>query len=193
MSPTATVGVDEARVAILEAADRLFYARGIGGVGMDDVRNDSGVSLRRLYANYPSKSKLVAAWLEDRHARWMCWFVKSVEHHIASGADPLLATFDALREWVASPDYRGCAFLNSIAEVSEIDATHRTIVAAHKATLTEYLATLAARRATSVPAWLPGACAVLIDGAIVQSAVTRTSAPINDARHAATLLLEDLA
>jgi AcrR family transcriptional regulator len=184
MSPAATIPADQAPRLVLDVADRLFYERGIAAVGMDDVRDESGVSLRRLYGLYPSKRDLVAAWLDDRHVRWMQWFTAAVERLTTDGTDPLVATFDALVEWAESPGYRGCAFLNAIAETTEIDASHRAIVAAHKRSLIDHLTTLALNRhATSAmspalasdtsdhPAWLPKAIAVLIDGAFVQSAV----------------------
>jgi AcrR family transcriptional regulator len=182
------IQTDERR--ILDAADSLFYARGIAAVGMADVRDAAGVSLRRLYATYPSKRELVAAWLNDRHLRWMAWFTTTVDALVAAGVEPLLATFDALDEWVASPGYRGCAFLNAIAETTEIDDSHRAIVADHKRSLMHHLATLAAPRSDRSAAWLPDAIAVLIDGAIVQSAVFGTNAPITTARRAAARLLE---
>jgi AcrR family transcriptional regulator len=50
------MSTDAARIAVLRASDDLFYAHGISGVVMSDVRNASGVSMRRLYALYPSKS-----------------------------------------------------------------------------------------------------------------------------------------
>lgn len=180
--------VDPVR-AVLDAADRLFYERGIAGVGMAEVRDAAGVSLRRLYGLYPGKKDLVAAWLDDRHVRWMNWFTSTVERETAEGTDPLLATFDALDEWVSSPTYRGCAFLNAIAETTEIDDQHRRIVADHKRELTEHLATLATASHPAAPPWLPDAIAVLIDGAIVQSAVFGSAAPIAAARHAAAALL----
>jgi AcrR family transcriptional regulator len=190
VSPAATVSADDATIRILAAADDLFYARGIAAVGMDDVRDAAGVSLRRLYGLYPSKRDLVAAWLDDRHVRWMRWFRESVARRSADGTDPLVATFDALVEWASSPTYRGCAFLNAIAETTEIDDAHRAIVAQHKRDLIELLTALAADRYTHAPAWLPPAIGVLIDGAIVQSAVFSSTRPIVDARHAAAQLTE---
>ncbi len=175
---------------ILDAADSLFYARGIAAVGMADVRDAAGVSLRRLYVTYPSKRELVAAWLKDRHLRWMAWFTATVDAHVATGAAPLLATFDALDEWMLSPGYRGCAFLNAIAETTEIDDSHRAIVADHKRSLIDHLARLATLKNDRSAVWLPEAIAVLIDGAIVQSAVFGTNAPITTARRAAAQLLE---
>jgi AcrR family transcriptional regulator len=171
MSPAATMSTDESERAILAAADRLFYGRGLALVTMADVRDEAGVSLRRMYALYPSKRDLVAAWLEDRHLTWMAWFTAAIEKRSRSGADPVAATFDALTEWAKSPEYRGCAFLNSIAETSEIDEAHRQIVARHKQSLVQHLAQLTACEHPSAPKWLAEALGVLIDGAIVQSAV----------------------
>ena len=190
MSPAATMSVDDAERAILETADQLFYERGIALVTMADVRDAAGVSMRRMYQLYPSKADLVAAWLKDRHVRWMDWFIAAIERHTATGGDALAATFDALAEWAVSPSYRGCAFLNSIAETSEVNDTHRTIVVDHKRALIEHLAHLATRDHANSPAWLASAIAVLIDGAIVQSAIFGSTEPIAAAKAAASRLME---
>ena len=194
MSPAATFTIDDADRLILDTADTLFYERGISGVGMAEIRDASGVSLRRIYGLYPSKRDLVAAWLNDRHDRWMRWFTDTVDRHVARGADPVLAAFDALREWRRSPGYRGCAFINAIAEPMEIDDQHRAIVADHKRSLVGHLATLATRNTQATrtrpqtPAWFAAALAVLIDGAIVQSVIFGNDKPIAAARKAAAQL-----
>lgn len=190
MSPAATMRSDDARRAVLRAADELFYARGIGGVVMSDIRDRSGVSMRRLYTLYPSKSDLVAGWLTDRHDTWMAWFTAAVERHVAAGVSPVLATFDAIADWVTMPGYRGCAFINSLAETSELDDTLRSIIAAHKADLVRHLATLVARDRVAASDWLPAALGVVIDGAIVQCTVFGSTAPLDAARTAVHHLLE---
>ena len=192
MSPAATMSSDDADRAVLRTADELFYAHGISGVSMSDIRDASGVSMRRLYTMYPSKSGLVAAWLTDRHDTWMAWFAASVERHIARGADPALATIDAIAEWVATPGYRGCAFINSLAETSEIDEAHRTIIAAHKRDLIERLSHLAQRDHPNAPSWLPSALAVIIDGAIVQCTIFANTNPLDAARSAVHQILETI-
>jgi hypothetical protein len=58
------------RNGLVEAADRLFYARGVQAVGMDAVRAEAGVSLKRIYALFPSKDDLVTAVLRHRSALW---------------------------------------------------------------------------------------------------------------------------
>jgi AcrR family transcriptional regulator len=190
MSPRAAFTRVAADRRILDAADSLFYERGISDVGIADVRDASGVSLRRIYVIYPSKRDLTAAWLTDRHDRWMSWFTDTVERHISSGTEPVLAAFDAIREWRRSPDYRGCAFINAIAEPAEIDERHRAIVADHKRSLVRSLAALASRTRPNTPVWFADALGVLIDGAIVQSAIAGNDKPITAARKATAQLLE---
>jgi AcrR family transcriptional regulator len=190
MSPAATMTIDESQRAVLRAADALFYSRGIAGVTMSDVRDLSGVSMRRLYAMYDSKNALVAGWLTDRHDAWMNWFTTTVERYVTSGADAVLATFDAIGEWVTTPGYRGCAFINSLAETSEIDEAHRAIIAKHKRELIDHLAGLAARDHPEAPDWLPAALGVIVDGTIVQCAVFDSLDPLTAARSLTRQLLE---
>jgi len=190
MSPAASLNDDTARAAVLRSANDVFYARGVAGVGMADIRDDSGVSLRRLYGLYPSKRELVAAWLTTRHTTWMEWFEGAIERRGAAGEEPLLAAFDALAEWATSPGYRGCAFVNTAAETTEVDDTHRRIIADHKENLLTYLTSLAEDGGFSQPDRLGRMIGVLLDGAMVEAAVLSSREPIDAAREAAALLLE---
>jgi len=190
VSPAATIDDDTARAAVLRSADAVFYERGVAGVGMADIRDDSGVSLRRLYALYPSKRELVAAWLTARHTTWMEWFEGAIERLGAAGEEPILAAFDAVAEWASSPGYRGCAFVNTAAEATEIDDTHRRIIADHKENLLTYVTSLAEEGGYQEPARLGRMIGVLLDGAMVESAVLSSTEPIAAAREAASLLLE---
>ncbi len=190
MSRAATLSIDESRRAVLHAADELFYAHGITGVVMSNVRDASGVSMRRLYIMFPSKRDLVAAWLTDRHDTWMAWFTTSIDRHVEAGVDPVTAVFDAIGDWVVSPGYRGCAFVNSLAEANEIDDAHRLIIASHKRHLIGHLAHLASRQRPNPPPWLAGALAVIVDGAIVQCAIFANTDPLDAARSAVRQLLE---
>lgn len=47
MSPAATMPADEAQRSVLLAADELCHAHGIGGVGMSDIRDASGLRCHR--------------------------------------------------------------------------------------------------------------------------------------------------
>jgi len=190
VSPAATLDNDEARAAVLRSANAVFYERGIAGVGMADIRDDSGVSLRRLYSLYPSKQELVAAWLTDRHTTWMEWFTSAVDRRRTAGEEPLLGAFEAIAEWASSPGYRGCAFVNSAAEAAEINDTHRRIITVHKESLLTYLVSLAVDGGYEEPERFGRMMGVLLDGAMVEAAVLRSCEPVVAARAAAVILIE---
>ncbi|MGL6280365.1 MAG: TetR/AcrR family transcriptional regulator [Gaiella sp.] len=174
-----------ARAAVLRAADRVFYEHGVAGTGMAEIRDSSGISLRRLYGLYPSKRELVAAWLEARHVSWLAWFAEGVERHTSDGLDVVDAIFATLAGWAAMPGYRGCAFLNTAAEECEIDETHRRIIADHKRDLIATIARLLEADSVAEPERTAREVGVLVDGAIVQSAVLGSLDPIEAARMAA--------
>ncbi len=180
MSPAATQTATEAADSLLAVADELFYRRGIAAVTMAKIRDQSGVSLRRMYSLYPTKADLVSGWLEHRHHSWMDWLEGEVTYRMGNGTGPIDAVFDAVGLWLQSNNYRGCGFINSLAETGELTDQHRRIIRTHKQSLIDYLTTHTPEAE---------ALAVLIDGAIVQAAVFRTSEPIEAARRAAFALV----
>ncbi len=179
MSPAATLDAAAAERAALSAADDLFYIRGVTAVTMGDIRDRSGVSLRRLYSTYPSKSDLVTAWLRDRHQRWMADFAERVEGRMRDGEEPVDAVFAALEVWMTETRFRGCGFINTHAEASALTDEQREIIRNHKAAFASYLMTL-------IPEG--EAVAVTIDGAIVQAAIFASAVPIDHAHRAARAL-----
>ncbi|GAA3352443.1 hypothetical protein GCM10020366_02110 [Saccharopolyspora gregorii] len=50
-----------ATTRLLDAAEELFYARGVQAVGMDEIRAASGVSLKRLYSASPRRNSSSSA------------------------------------------------------------------------------------------------------------------------------------
>src|SRR5436190_23651368 len=97
-----------ARERLLDAAEELFYAEGIRGVGVERILAESGVGRASFYRHFQSKDELVVAVLRARDERWRLWLDEAVTAH---GGGPL-AVFDALAERFAAVDFRGCAFIN---------------------------------------------------------------------------------
>lgn len=112
-----------ARQQILETASELFYQKGIQHVGINEVIAASGVAKRTLYRWFPSKDLLIEAVMTHRSAQWIRWFETAVSDRGNTPKERLLATFDVLRDWYASPNFRGCPFINAVLEIA--DASHK--------------------------------------------------------------------
>ena len=65
---------DSVKNRLLAAAGVLFYNDGIGATGIDAITAKAGVAKMSLYNNFSSKSELVAAFLEARHAEWLALY-----------------------------------------------------------------------------------------------------------------------
>ena len=181
MSPAATHTSEEAERAVLDTADELFYREGIAAVTMARIRDRSGVSLRRLYSMYPAKADLVTGWLEHRHGTWMTWFEAEVARLTHAGATPVDAIFDALTVWLESSEFRGCGFINALAETAELTSEHEVLIRQHKQALIDHLASFTPQAE---------ALAVVVDGAIVQAAVFKGVEPLAAARRAAAAIID---
>jgi AcrR family transcriptional regulator len=175
-----------ARERVLDAAEELFYGRGVQSVGMDEIRGASGVSLKRLYQLFPAKEQLVEAYLERRDGRWRGRLAEFVELR-RDPEERILAVYDWLEEWFGEEGFRGCAWINSY---GELGATSDRVVAqvrAHKGAFGDYLAALVA--AAGRPAALAGPLFLLAEGAMVTAGITGSTRPAAEAREAAGLLL----
>jgi AcrR family transcriptional regulator len=106
-----------ARERIDHAAYELFSRHGVRAVGVDAIVARSGVAKRTLYLHYPSKEKLVLAFLRRREELWTrVWLQEGVERHGGSPAERLLAVFDLFDKWFRRPDFEGCAFIKVLLE-----------------------------------------------------------------------------
>ncbi|WP_175412477.1 TetR/AcrR family transcriptional regulator, partial [Streptomyces sp. TRM64462] len=180
---------DEARSRLLDTAERLFYERGVQAVGMDELRTASGVSLKRLYQCFPSKSDLVEGYLRRRDERWRTALARHVAQHGTTPRDRLLAVFDWLHAWCDDPGFRGCAFINAF---GELGATSDAVAGAardHKRALQEYVTGLARELPVDDPVALGGQLLLLIDGAITTAAISGDPAAARQARVAAETLI----
>ncbi|WP_369214728.1 TetR/AcrR family transcriptional regulator [Streptomyces flavofungini] len=176
----------EAEVRLLDAAERLFYERGVQAVGMDQVRAASGVSLKRLYQVFPAKSELVRACLDRRDRRWRARLATAVEER-PEGDERLLAVYDWLYAWFAEPDFRGCAFVNAYGELGAVDPAVADAVRAHKRAFHAYVAALVA--SAGHPESLAGPLVLLAEGAMTTAAISGSPEAARAARAGAARLL----
>jgi AcrR family transcriptional regulator len=124
--PPAEKSVDkiDMKERILQTADRLFYLDGIRAVGVDTIAAEIGISKRTLYNHFPSKDALITAYLERR-------FVNARPSD-KSPAEQILGTFDSLERRFSAKDFRGCPFVNAVAELGPKDRAVKKIAIAFK-------------------------------------------------------------
>ena len=168
---------------ILETADRLFYLRGIRAVGVDTVAAEIGISKRTLYNHFPSKDALIAAYLERR-------FVKPRPSD-KPPVEQILGTFDSLERRFAAKDFRGCPFVNAVAELGPTDRAVKKIAIAFKESrrvwFRERLSELGVAEADALATQL----VLLVDGSIAQDLVRDDPAMARAAKEAAKVLLRN--
>ena len=172
------------RERILHAAHDLFYRDGIRATGIDRVIAASGVAKVTFYRQFASKDDLILAFLDYRHERWMAWFVDALARH---GGTPA-AIAPTLAEWFSGPDYRGCAFLNSVGELATALPAVLETTRRHKQDMTAAVTRL--MKPAPGRARTARALALAIDGAIVQAQFQASPAAALDALAFVTKALE---
>ncbi|MCG2801076.1 MAG: TetR/AcrR family transcriptional regulator [Cellulomonas sp.] len=176
-----------AREQIVAAADRLFYSRGVQAVGMDAVRSQAGVSLKRIYALFGSKDDLVIAVLHHRTQRWNAGLTAATEA-VDAPVDKLLAVFDFLAGWFTEEDFRGCAFINSFGELGALSPQVAQTVREQKDAFGRQVADLV--RAAGAPSALAPQLAILAEGAQTTAAISGSPQAARQARDAAQTLID---
>ncbi|MDQ0675468.1 AcrR family transcriptional regulator [Pseudarthrobacter siccitolerans] len=185
-----------ARELLLEAAARLFYARGVGATGIDAITAEAGVAKKSLYNNFASKSDLVAAYLEARHEEWLGLYQARVDG-AAGPRERVLAVFDAYVDharFAYEHGFRGCGLLNAAAELPA-GSPGRLAVWRHKE---EVEALLAGHLGELLPgqdergARLGAHLAFVLEGAMVRAGLEGGDARLLEGRTIAAQMLAGL-
>jgi AcrR family transcriptional regulator len=166
---------------ILETTDRLFYLQGIRAIGVDTIAAEIGISKRTLYNHFPSKDALIAAYLERR-------FVQPRASD-KPPAEQILGTFDTLERRFSARDFRGCPFVNAVAELGPEDQSVRRIAIAFKESRRLWFRDLLHQLGVTDPEALATQLALLVDGSIAQDLVRNDPAMARAAKEAARVLL----
>jgi len=166
---------------ILESADRLFYLKGIRAIGVDTIAAEIGISKRTLYNHFPSKNALISAYLERR-------FVQPRPSD-KSPVEQILGTFDSLERRFASKDFRGCPFVNAVAELGPESKAVRKIAVAFKESRRLWFRDLLIQIGVTDPEGLATQLVLIVDGSIAQDLVRDDPAMARAAKEAAKVLL----
>lgn len=178
-----------ARQQILETASELFYQKGIQHVGINEVIAESRVAKRTLYRWFPSKDLLIEEVMNYRAAQWICWFESAVSER-GTAKERLLSTFDVLRDWYASPNFRGCPFINAVLEIA--DASHKAhqVSIDLRESIRQIIMQLAAEAGVKNPDFFSRQYLLLIGGASLMATIEQSSEGATFAQTALSVLID---
>ncbi|MGB6308914.1 MAG: helix-turn-helix domain-containing protein [Steroidobacteraceae bacterium] len=166
---------------ILDTAGRLFYGQGIRAVGVDTIAAEIGISKRTLYNYFPSKDELILAYL-SRHL---------VEPRASDRPllEQILRYFDSLERWFASDTFRGCPFVNAVAELGDAAHPGTRMAIAYKEKRRLWLREALSQMNVADPDLLATQVAILVEGAIIAALVRSDPGMARAAKTAARVLL----
>ena len=167
---------------ILDTADRLFYGQGIRAVGVDTIAAEIGISKRTLYNYFPSKDDLIAAYLSRR--------LKPAPPSDRPPVEQIMGAFDRLERTIATGVFRGCPFVNAVAELKEPAHAANRIALTFKEQRRAWFQELLERLGIATAEPLSLQLQILMDGAIAAAIVRSDPAVAAAARAAAKVLLE---
>ncbi len=186
---TRAAGTSVARQRILDAAFRLFYARGIRAVGVDTIIAESGVAKATFYKHFPAKDDLVVAYLDKVDGIWSGQLHAAAQAAGPAPRDQLVGLFDALGTACRRDGYRGCAFLNAAAEAVPGTPVHDRTVA-HKRQVLSWVRGLAADAGAVDPDGLARSLTLLLDGGLASGALDADPGAARLAQESARVLVD---
>src|ERR1700752_4086551 len=173
------------RAKILETIDRLFYRQGIRGEGVDPICAGRGISKKTLYRYFRSKSEMIEAYLRGR-------FRPLPENSDKPPAEQILSNFAWLERSLSSKkEYRGCAYLNALAELGEDERESRNLAAQFKESRRLWFRDLLSKLDVDDPETLATQLSLLVDGAYSAMLTRRDPSSTRAAIAAARVLLKN--
>ncbi|WP_433390540.1 TetR/AcrR family transcriptional regulator [Micromonospora sp. KLBMP9576] len=121
------------RERILDAAEALFQSEGIQRVGVQAIAERAETTKMAIYRHFATKDELVAEWLRILAADYQAAFDRAVSDHPGQPREQILALARFIVEGLPGISYRGCPFVNSLAELPDRDHPARQVIEQHKA------------------------------------------------------------
>jgi AcrR family transcriptional regulator len=174
---------------ILKTAIKLFYSQGIRATGVDAIVKEAKIAKMSLYKHYRSKDELILAYLRKQDDDFRTWFIGRVEGIADTPEGKLLAIFDVNREWINSPEFRGCAIISASAEFPLEGNPIQQVAAESYDKFRNYMANLANQCGFKFPSELAMQLSLLIEGSIISEQMERHSGAAEQAKEVAILLI----
>ncbi|MFB4271043.1 TetR/AcrR family transcriptional regulator [Nonomuraea sp. GTA35] len=121
------------RERILDAAEELFQSEGIRRVGVQAIAERAETTKMAIYRHFATKDALVAEWLRIVAADYQAAFDRAEAEHPDRPREQILALARFIAEGLPAISYRGCPFINSLAELPDRSHPARQVIEEHKA------------------------------------------------------------
>jgi AcrR family transcriptional regulator len=164
----------------------MFYRRGLAAVTLDEIAARAKMTKRTLYYHFPTKDDLILAYLR-------AWRDRTEQSYKAardeSGVETLLAAFRRLEQQVALPHFRGCPFVNAVAEINDRTHPATALAVSYKEARRAWFEQLLRKDGATDAVSLSEQIMALWEGAMVRALVSGDEKPVRHAREAAADLL----
>jgi len=172
------------RERILETTFRLFHGQGYNATGINQIIAEADVSKASLYQHFRSKEELCVAFLNQRHTFWFN-ALRSFTDKARTPRTKIQAAFRFLDDMNERENFRGCAFLNIVSEITDEAVSIREVIQSHKEDLRTFIRDIV----QETNAALSDHIYLLFESALVESQLFRNAWPVERAGSIATRLL----
>jgi AcrR family transcriptional regulator len=179
---------------MLETASRLFYCQGYNATGINQILEEANVAKASLYQHYGSKDELGIAYLKNAREEWFAGLDTWTSGKNAP-KQKVLACFDFLEYALRMNDFRGCKFINMLAEIADSSPFMRQQIIEHKAKLRAYIKDLVIQTLAGTNPdktdMIGDSIYLLFEGAIVESKIYKDTWPVKSAKKMVKNLLDE--
>ncbi|WP_043630877.1 TetR/AcrR family transcriptional regulator [Nonomuraea candida] len=157
------------RERILDAAEELFQSEGIRRVGVQAIAERAETTKMAIYRHFATKDALVAEWLRIVAADYQAAFDRAEAEHPDRPREQILALARFIAEGLPAISYRGCPFINSLAELPDRSHPARQVIEEHKALQTRRLVGMCAAAGLPDPEQAAAEITFVLEGAQVSA------------------------
>lgn len=164
---------------IVEAAFKLFKARGFYATGVDLIMQTANVSKRTLYKYFPTKNDLIVAVL-DYYRTTVAEHLNQILHQKdITSRGKILAIFEDAKQWFEDTNFHGCLAVNAMGEFSGKDSAIENSCIRFKRWEIEVLRSLTKDIGSQQPDELAYKLFVLLEGMSSIAQVTKGTCPVD--------------
>ncbi|MFI1753739.1 TetR/AcrR family transcriptional regulator [Streptomyces sp. NPDC020571] len=157
------------RERILDAAEELFQSEGIRRVGVQAIAEKAETTKMAIYRHFETKDALVAEWLRILAAEYQAAFDRVEAEHPGRPREQILGLARFIADGLPALSYRGCPFVNSLAELPDRSHPARQVIEEHKASQTRRLVGMCAGAGLPDPEQVAAQITFVLEGAQVST------------------------